>query len=88
MDPVALGIVATGYNGIERKQAMSFEISRETQARLLAVARREGVSVDELLTRLIERAPTRRDPATTELPLWHLGGSGPLHRRDIYLDAV
>jgi hypothetical protein len=22
-----------------------------------------------------------------ELPLWHLGGIGPLHRRDIYDDA-
>jgi hypothetical protein len=25
--------------------------------------------------------------ASAELPLWHLGSVGPLHRRDIYDDA-
>jgi hypothetical protein len=68
---------------------MSIEISRETEARLLAEARRLGISVDALLEQFIdERAaltqPSRRKP---ELPVWHLGGAGELHRRDIYDDV-
>lgn len=69
---------------------MSIEISRETEARLVDAARAQGISVGALLDRLIgvRRATT---PAAVRsapgLPVWHLGGSGPLHRRDIYDDA-
>jgi hypothetical protein len=68
---------------------MSIEISRETEVRITAEARRLGISVDTLLERLIsERAAlilaTQPHP---ELPVWHLGGVGALHRRDLYDDV-
>jgi len=65
---------------------MSIEISREIAARLADEARREGISVDELLERFIsERAAlTSRVQTNPELPVWHLGGAGSLHRRDLY----
>lgn len=66
---------------------MSIEISQETEARLTAEAKRLGITVDALLTRLVGgragSAPTR---PKTELPAWNLG-AGLLHRRDIYDDA-
>jgi hypothetical protein len=67
---------------------MSIEISRETEARLIEEARRRGLSVEELLQRLVaERESTARLAGTrSELPVWHLGGVGPLHRRDLYHD--
>jgi hypothetical protein len=70
---------------------MSIEISRETEARLIEDARRRGVSVEALLQQLInERTATTQaagSGSTVELPVWHLGGAGALHRRDIYDDA-
>jgi hypothetical protein len=66
---------------------MSIEISKETETRLAAEARRLGISEDALLARFLREharpAPTRPKP---ELPEWNLG-AGPLHRRDIYDDA-
>jgi hypothetical protein len=68
---------------------MSIEISRETEARLAAEARRQGVSVDALLARFINEQAALTQPAQVkaELPVWHLGGAGTLHRRDLYDDA-
>jgi hypothetical protein len=68
---------------------MSIEISREIEAWLTEEARRQGISVDALLERFInERAAlTHRAQPNPELPVWHLGGVGALHRRDIYDDA-
>ena len=68
---------------------MSIEISREIETRLADEARRQGISVDALLERFInERAAlTPPAPSNPELPVWHLGGVGALHRRDIYDDA-
>jgi hypothetical protein len=68
---------------------MSIEISRETEARLVDEARRQGVSVDALLARLIGEHAAMAQPArfNLELPVWHLGGVGTLHRRDIYNDV-
>ena len=68
---------------------MSIEISRETEARLTDEARRLGISVDVLLERLINehRAATLPAQSSFELPVWHLGGVGALHRRDIYNDV-
>jgi hypothetical protein len=68
---------------------MSIDISHETEARLTDEARRQDISVEALLKRLMsERAVTAHvaGPAP-ELPVWHLGGVGPLHRRDIYDDV-
>jgi hypothetical protein len=70
---------------------MSIEISCETEARLTDEARRLGISVNALLERLMsERAAqghTADTDSTPELPVWHLGGVGSLHRRDIYDDV-
>lgn len=67
---------------------MSIEISREIEDRLTAEARRQGITVEALIERLVsERAWTARVPGAPELPLWRLGGSGSLHRRDIYDDV-
>jgi hypothetical protein len=69
---------------------MSIEISCETEARLTVEARRQGISVDALLERLMNEhgasvsAGVRSAP---ELPVWHLGGVGSLRRRDIYNDV-
>ena len=66
---------------------MSIEISREIEARLTAEAQRQGISVSELLERFIsERAVLTRSDKP-ELPVWHLGVAGDLHRRDLYNDV-
>ena len=66
---------------------MSIEISKDTEALLTDQARRLGISVDALLTRLLGghtgQASTRPTP---KLPAWNLG-AGALHRRDIYDDV-
>jgi hypothetical protein len=73
---------------------MSIEVSRETEARITDEARKQGISVEALPNRLMsDRATTARvagsTPAgsTPELPVWHPGGAGALHRREIYNDA-
>ena len=69
---------------------MSIQIAHETEARLVDEARRQGISVDALLERLIdERGPTApgSTPPALELPILHLGAMGAFHRRDIYDDA-
>ena len=65
---------------------MSIEISRETEARITDEARRQGISVEALLERLMSErvAAARLAGPIPELPVWHLGDVGPLHRRDIY----
>ncbi len=68
---------------------MSINVSPETEARLSAEARKQGITVSALVERLInERAAAETTlPSNTELPVWHLGSSGHLHRRDIYDDV-
>ena len=67
------------------------DVSSETEARITDEARRQGVSVDELLERLMcERAAAVHievADAPSKLPLLHLGVIGSLHRRDIYDDV-
>ena len=67
---------------------MSIEVSRETEARITGEARRQGISVEALLERLMSERVTTAHLAgpTPELPVWHLGGVGSLHRREIYND--
>jgi hypothetical protein len=67
---------------------MSIEISPETEARLAAEARRLGISEDALLARFLSKhaALTKPVQPAAALPVWHLGGAGALHRRDIYDD--
>jgi hypothetical protein len=68
---------------------MSIEVSHETEARLTDEARRQGISVEALLERFMsEHGVTAHVTGTApELPVWHLGVTGPLHRRDIYDDV-
>ncbi len=68
---------------------MTIEISPETETRLADEARRRGISVDTLLNRFIDEraALTHRAPSRPDLPVWHLGSVGALHRRDIYDDV-
>jgi hypothetical protein len=69
---------------------MSLEISQQTETRLAAIAREQGLTVDAFLQRLLggtagaaTSAPDRRAP---ELPVWHLGARS-LCRADIYDDV-
>lgn len=67
------------------------EVSSETEARINDEARRQGVSVDAFLERLMsERAAAEHisdTGAAPKLPRLHLGVIGALHRRDIYDDV-
>jgi len=71
---------------------MSLSISPDIEARLADEARKQGLSVDALLRRLIGNHAATGDvaaaePAEVDLPVLHLGPMGPLHRRDIYDDG-
>ena len=70
---------------------MSLDISVKTEARLEAKAQEQGLSMDAFLERLLNDAGELQAGATTcgapELPVWHLGVRGSLHRRDIYDDV-
>jgi hypothetical protein len=77
------------FLGRDWRGPMGIEISRDTELRLATEARRLGISVDALVDRLItERAAlTHRSQPRPGLPVWHLGGVGALHRRDLYDDV-
>jgi hypothetical protein len=64
--------------------------SRSTPRPPKAKKRRQGISIDALLERLInERAPvvTEQKSEAPEVPVWPVGVIGSLHRRDIYNDV-
>jgi len=65
---------------------MRLDISLETEARLVAKAQKQGLFIDALLERLLEdEMPAgAANGDAPELPAWHLGVRGSLHRRDIY----
>jgi len=66
---------------------MSIEISKETEARLAAEARRLGISENALVERFLsEHAALTKPASPAALPVWHLG-AGALHRRDMYADV-
>ncbi|HWE51954.1 MAG TPA: hypothetical protein VG273_19330 [Bryobacteraceae bacterium] len=63
---------------------MSINISQQTEVRLTEEARRQGISVDDLIERLInEQAASAGKREAPALPVWHLGPIGSLRRRDI-----
>jgi hypothetical protein len=72
-----------------KQRSRSTNFAREIETRLADEARRQGISVDALLERLINERAALTPPAqcNPELPVWHFGGAGALHRRDIYDDA-
>ncbi len=66
---------------------MSLNISQQTEARLTEEARRQGITVDALLERLINERAVGAGPEGRNvpgLPVWRLGVISSLHRRDIY----
>jgi len=67
---------------------MRLDISLETEARLVAKAKEQGLSVDALLERLLNNAVDAPARATNgdapPLPARYLGVRGSLHRRDIH----
>jgi hypothetical protein len=72
---------------------MSLDISPKTQARLAAKAQEKSISIEALIERLLnETGPQHLDLGNgngppPQLPVWHLGVVGSLHRRDIYDDV-
>ena len=75
-------------------EAMEVRFTPEQEARLAQIATNAGTDAERLVKkavlRLLEDEVGLRanvPQSNGELPLWHLGGVGPLHRRDIYDDA-
>jgi hypothetical protein len=68
---------------------MPVEISKEFENRLQDEAQRLGLSVDDLLKKLMgsRSGPVSVGPPVPSLPVWRLGSFGPFHRRDLYHDA-
>jgi hypothetical protein len=73
---------------------MEIHFTPEQEARLAQIATSAGIDAERLVKdaalRLLDKDPRPASQAATanhELPLWHLGTVGPLHRRDIYDDA-
>lgn len=69
---------------------MSLTISEHTEARLTEEARRQGITVDALLQRLMSERTSgnsERKNKAAELPVWPVGVIGSLHRRDICDDV-
>jgi hypothetical protein len=66
-----------------------FSHQPETEARLLAKAQEQGVSIDALLEQLMNEteAPPAANGKAPELPAWHLGTKSSLRRCDIYDDV-
>jgi hypothetical protein len=72
---------------------MEVRFTPEQEALLAQIATNAGIDAEHLVKnaalRLLEDAdiPAAEPRTNGELPLFHLGGVGPLHRRDIYDDA-
>ncbi len=73
---------------------MEVQFTPEQEAQLARLAMNAGTDTEHLVKDAALRllagdacfqtvSPSPRSP----LPLWQLGGSGPLHRRDIYNDV-
>ncbi len=75
---------------------MEVHFTPEQEAQLARLATNVGTDAERLVKdaalRLLEvdpdcRALPQADRPDLGLPVWHLGGVGALHRRDIYDDA-
>jgi hypothetical protein len=67
---------------------ITLPLEPHTEARLIALAQEKGISAGELVREAVHKiiAEATEKPAPG-LPVWHLGGAGALHRREIYDDA-
>ena len=67
---------------------ITLPLEPQTEAKLIALAREKGVSAEELVREAIHQLIAEAtEKQTPELPVWHLGEAGALHRREIYDDA-
>ena len=68
---------------------MTIAFSSEIEVRLIDEARKQGISVEALLERLVTEHLAAAEPVKSvpELPVWHLGAVGSLRRVDIYDDV-
>jgi len=69
---------------------MEVHFTPEQEAQLAQIATEEGTAAEQLVKDVVLRlleGETHSCTAAPELPIWHLGGVGALHRRDIYDDV-
>jgi hypothetical protein len=67
---------------------ITLPLEPQTEARLIALAQEKGVTAGELVRVAIDKIIAEAaETQAQELPVWHLGGAGTLHRREIYDDA-
>ena len=62
----------------------------EQEAQLVQIATNAGTAAEQLVKDVVLRLLQGETPiraTTPELPVWHFGGVGALHRRDIYDDV-
>lgn len=68
---------------------MEVDFTPEQEAQIAHLASKAGTDAERLVKdavlRLLEQEPGP-PVAAPELPVWHLGAAGSLHRRDIYDD--
>jgi hypothetical protein len=63
-------------------------VEPQKEAKLIALAQEKGVTADELVRAAIDKIIAEAtETQAPELPVWHLGGAGAIHRREIYDDA-
>jgi hypothetical protein len=68
---------------------MEVHFTPEQEAQLAQIATKAGTDAEHLVKDVVLRLlddEARFLPPAPELPVWHLGAVGPLHRRDIYDD--
>jgi hypothetical protein len=79
-----------GLRPFPYSEGMDVHFTPEQEAQLARIATNTGTAAEQLVKdavlRLLQRE-TQICTATPELPVWHLGGVGALHRRDIYDDV-
>ena len=69
---------------------MEVHFTPEQEAQLSQIATNAGTAAEQLVKNVVLRLLQEETPirtTTPELPVWHLGGVGALHRRDIYDDV-
>ena len=71
-------------------EAMEVHFTPEQEAQIAQIATNAGTAAEQLVKDVVLRllqGETQTRTTTPELPVWHLGGVGALHRRDIYDDV-
>ena len=69
---------------------MEVQFTPEQEAKLTQIAAKAGTDAQHLVKDVALRllaGDASFQPIRSALPVWHLGGTGSLHRRDIYNDV-